>query len=117
MVSLDSTLAEYSSAGPLWQFLSLSGPSPASAAARAEQCSLVFTELGRLKPEHREVITYAFFDQLATAEIADRLNISRPAASMLLIRALESLRRRLGVVAGASRETSEGRQHGPPGSG
>lgn len=109
--SLDSTVAQLSSAGPLWQFLSLSGTSPLSAADRAEQCSRVLAELGNLKVEHREVITYAFFDQLATTEIAELMNISRPAASMLLIRALNTLRRRLGVVAGPSEERSED-EHG-----
>ena len=114
--SLDSTVAQLSSAGPLWQFLSLSGTSPLSAADRAEQCSRVLAELGNLKVEHREVITYAFFDQLATAEIAERMEISRPAASMLLIRALNNLRRRLGAVAGPSEERSED-EHGSARSG
>ncbi len=93
--SLDSTFAGCSQMGPLWQFLSSDGTSPLSAAVRTDQCGRIVEELGRLKPEHREVITLAFFDQLPTGEIAGILGISRPAASMLLIRAIKSLRRNL----------------------
>ncbi len=95
-VSLDSTVALLTEAGPLWQFLSASGASPLSMAARAESVSRVVAELRGLKPEHREVITLAFFDQLKTAEIAERMSITRPAATMLLTRALAALRQRVG---------------------
>lgn len=95
-VSLDSTVAVLTEAGPLWQFLSASGTSPLSIAARAESVSRVLTELRELKHEHREVITLAFFDQLKTAEIAERMSITRPAATMLLTRALAALRQRVG---------------------
>lgn len=61
-VSLDSTIAGISSGGPLWQFLSAGGTSPRTAAERAEQARLLMTALGRVKPEHRAVITLAFFD-------------------------------------------------------
>lgn len=93
--SLDSSVGDYSDAGMLWQFLSASGTSPPSAAERADELRLVMEELGHLKPEHREVVTFAFFDQLPTSEIATRLDISRPAASMLLIRAVKTLRRNI----------------------
>jgi len=93
--SLDSTVAGLTSDGPLWQLLSADGTSPATAADRAEQFTRVLAALEQLKQEHRSAITYAFFDQLTTAEIAEKLSISRPAASMLLIRAVQALRRRL----------------------
>jgi RNA polymerase sigma factor (sigma-70 family) len=102
--SLDSTVSALPEAGPLWEFLSADGSSPASAAARAESVEKLLAELGRLKPEYREIVTLAFFDQLPTAEIAQRLGISRPAASMLLIRALRTLRRNL---TGSSRITDD----------
>ncbi len=91
--SLDSTVAGLSGAGPLWQFLSQSGRSPLSSAALQEQMRSVLEALANLKEEHRAIITYAFFDQLSTGEIAELMEISRPAASMLLIRAIKTLRR------------------------
>ena len=94
-VSLDSTVAGFSSPGPLWQFLSASGTSPLSAADRTDQIMRLMEELGQLKPEHREVITLAFFDQLPTSEVAANLRVSRPAAAMLLLRAVKALRRRM----------------------
>lgn len=94
-VSLDSTVSGLSSSGPLWQLVSASGTSPLSAADRADQVDRLMSELGKLKPEHREVITLAFFDQLPTSDIAAQIGISRPAASMLLIRAIKTLRRNL----------------------
>jgi len=95
VTSLDSAVAALSDAGPLWQFLSASDTSPPSAAGRAEQAARLMAELGRLEPQHREVITLAFFDQLPMSEIARRMDTSRPAASMLLIRALRTLRRNM----------------------
>jgi hypothetical protein len=100
VVSLDTTVADFSEVGPLWKFLSISGRSPLSGAGLTDQVSLVLSELGRLKDEHREVITLTLFDQLTTAEVAERLGISRRAASMLFLRAIRSLRRR---VTGSSR--------------
>ncbi len=99
VVSLDSTVNSLSRAGPLWQFLSVSGTTPPSAAERSEQAARLIHELGRLKPEHREVITLAFFDQISMSEISGRMGISRPAASMLLIRAVQALRRAMTGVA------------------
>ncbi|UCC31401.1 MAG: hypothetical protein JSU86_03820 [Phycisphaerales bacterium] len=93
--SLDSTVTALSEAGPLGQFLSCSGTSPLSAAERAERAGMLILELGRLKPEHREVITLAFFDQLPIGTVAAWMDLSRPAASMLLIRAVQTLRRKM----------------------
>lgn len=91
--SLDSAIDAFSNAGPIWQFLSDDGTSPLSAVARRDEFNRVMHELGQLRDADREIITLAFFDQLASSQIADMLNITRPAASMRLIRAIESLRR------------------------
>lgn len=72
--------------------LTASDTTPCRAAQRGETLTRIATQLGRLLPQHREVIALAFFDQLPTAEIAKRLDISRPAASMLLMRAVRALR-------------------------
>ena len=91
--SLDSSVHDVSDSEPLWQMLSASGLSPRSSLVRAEAVRQVISEVGLLKPAHREVITLAFFDQLQMGEIAERMSVSRPAASMLLIRAVKDLRR------------------------
>jgi RNA polymerase sigma factor (sigma-70 family) len=91
-MSLDSDIGDDSDAGPLWQFLSDSGTRVSAAAWRAELIQLARRELADLKDEYREVITLAFFHQLPTSEIASAMGITRPAASMLLMRALKTLR-------------------------
>lgn len=96
--SLDSVVAGLSHAGPLWQFLSASLTSPPTAAGRAEQIAQLMFELGRLKSEHRQVITLAFCDQLSTGEIARQMNLSQNAASMLLLRAVRALRRNMEIL-------------------
>jgi RNA polymerase sigma factor (sigma-70 family) len=92
-VSLDSTIAAMSGGGLLWQFLSASGTSPRTAVERAEQARLLMAALGRVKPEHREIITLVFFDELTVAEAAQQMGVSRAAAAMLLLRAVRALRR------------------------
>lgn len=98
--SLDSTMNYASVAGPLWQFLSAGGTSPVSAAAREDQFQRTMSELTHLREEYRAAITMAFFDQLSTAQIAERMGTTRQASSMLLLRAVKALRKRL---TGASR--------------
>jgi len=95
--SLDSTVSSFSQAGPLWQFLTGTGTTPRTAVANAEQVSRLMSELGTIKSEYRDIITMAFFDQLPMYEIARQMNISRPAASMLLMRAVKKLRRNMQV--------------------
>ena len=73
---------------------------------RAELTERLISALGRLSAQYREVITLAFFDQLPVSEIAQQQGVSRAASSMLLLRAVQALRRSL---AGSS--DSE-RQHG-----
>jgi RNA polymerase sigma factor (sigma-70 family) len=104
--SLDSTLGSGTGAAPLWQFLSGSATSPRSAADRAELTARLISELGRLKDDYRQIITLAFCDQLPMRDIAKEMSLSRPAASMLLIRAVRALRRKMGVA------TQAGQTHG-----
>ncbi len=93
--SLDSTVAAASAAGPLWQFLSAAATSPLSAAAREDQLQRTMFELAHLRQEYRAAITMAFFDQLSTAQIAERMGTTRQAASMVLLRAVRALRKRM----------------------
>lgn len=93
--SLESTVLGLSSAGPLWQFLSASGESPLSAAAKEADWERVLLELGRLREEYRAIITMAFFDQLSTAQIAEQTGSSRQATAMTLLRAVRALRARV----------------------
>lgn len=106
--SLDSAVDWASTAAPLWQLLSAGAPSPLSAAAREDQFDVAMEELGRLREEYRAAITMAFFDQLTTAQIAERMGTSRQAASMLLLRAVKALRKRItGVSQIATKKNSE----------
>jgi RNA polymerase sigma factor (sigma-70 family) len=93
--SLDSSIAALSSVAFMKDLVAASDTSPRSFAARAEQTRAVLDEMGRLKPEHRTAIALAFFDQLPIGDIAEHFGISRPAASMLLLRAVRTLRRNL----------------------
>ena len=104
VASLETTVAHMSGTGPLWQFLSAGGPTPLSAVGNTDLVLSVLGEIGRLRSEYRDIITFAFFDQLATREIAERLGISRRAASMTLLRAINALRKR--IVAAGSRGTT-----------
>lgn len=94
VVSLDSSWHDASVSGPLRELLAGSTLSPRSAVARAEETRRAIEELGRLKPRYCEVITLAFFDHLPVGEIAERMELSRPAASMLLMRAMTQLRKK-----------------------
>ena len=101
--SLDSTVESLSHVAPLWQFLSASGPSPRTWVERSEQTRQLLSSLGQLKPVYRQVITFALFDQLRTREIAIRMSISRAAVSMLLLRAVRTLRSKLVISSTAGR--------------
>lgn len=93
--SIDASLPDHTAFGPLREILPASTLSPRSLAVRADAIRQVVAELGRLKSSHREIITLAFFDQLPMNEIAERLEMSRPSASMLLVRAVKALRRNI----------------------
>jgi len=92
-VSLETEVGDGSSAGVLGDLLSASGISPGSVAARREQIHNLLIQLAALKDTHRDVITMTMIDQLPVTEVAKRMGVSRPAASMLLYRAMKTLRR------------------------
>lgn len=102
--TFDST-TETSTDDVVGEALMATDTTPGRAAERAEQIQRVMRELATLRPNYREIIVLAFFDQLPTGEIAERLGISRPAASMLLIRAVGALRENLKTDA----ETTHGK--------
>jgi RNA polymerase sigma factor (sigma-70 family) len=93
--SLDSSIHGTAGCVFLRDLLSASSLTPGAAAVQAEDMRRAILALGTLRPDYREIITLAFFDQLGLAEIAERLGLSRPAASMSLTRAMKTLRRRL----------------------
>ena len=93
--SHDGSLPDGSAFGPLREILPASTISPRSLAVRADAIRQVVAELGRLKRNYREIITFAFFDQLPVNEISERMEMTRPAASMLLVRAVKTLRRNI----------------------
>ncbi len=93
--SYDGSLPDSSAFGPLREILPASTISPRSLAVRADAIRQVVAELGRLKRNYREIITFAFFDQLPVNEISERMEMTRPAASMLLVRAVKTLRRNI----------------------
>lgn len=93
--SLDASFPDHSVFAPMRDILPASTLSPRSLAVRADAIRQIVAELGRLRQNQREIITLAFFDQLPVAEIAERLEMSRPAASMLLLRAVKTLRRNI----------------------
>ncbi len=94
--SLDATIPmDGSTLKPLVTLLASTGVTPQSAAARSESIGRLLAELGKMRPVYQRVISLAFFDQMPTVEIADYLGISRQAGSMLLVRALKTLRRNL----------------------
>lgn len=99
--SLTTTVDSRSSVVMLCDLLSASGLSPRSAAARAELASHVCEVLDSLKPEYKEIIVMVFFDQLTITQIAKQSGVSRPAASMLLMRAMRKLRNELAAKRGA----------------
>lgn len=90
--SLDSSTQHAAIAGPLRELLTASGLTPRSALVQVEETGRVIEALAKLKPSYREVITLSFFDQLSMDETAERMDLTRPAASMLLMRAMKALR-------------------------
>jgi len=97
--SLESGMHAGATSLILRDLIPASSLTPRSAAVRAEGIRHTMAELSNLKDEYRDVITLAFFDQLPMAEVAERLSLSRGAASMLLMRALKALREGMGRLA------------------
>lgn len=94
-MSLDVATGEGSSADVLRNLLSASGISPGAIASRREQTHRLLVHLAALKESHRDVITYSVIDQLSMIEVAEKMGLNRPAASMLLFRAMKTLRRNI----------------------
>ncbi|MHC4946972.1 MAG: RNA polymerase sigma factor [Planctomycetota bacterium] len=86
--------------GRLAELLADGAVTPPGVAERAELATRVLAKLDRLSPGHQEVIALRFFDQLSTREMAARLHLTRPAASMRLLRAIRALRRCLDGAGG-----------------
>lgn len=97
--SLDSTFHGATTSLFMRDLIPATSLTPRSAAVRAEGVRQTLAELSRLKDEYRDVITLAFFDQLPMAQVADRLSLSRSAATMLLMRAIKTLRESVGRTA------------------
>ena len=93
--SLESSIAGLSSVVMLRDLLPASGLSVGTMVARTELIDRILAELNEMNPRNRDVITFAFFDQLTVSQIAERMEISRAAASMLLVRSVKMLRSRL----------------------
>lgn len=93
--SLESSIGGLSSVVMLKDLLPASGLSVGTVAARTELIDRILAELNDMNPRNREVITLAFFDQLTVSQIAERIEVSRAAASMLLVRSVKMLRNRI----------------------
>jgi len=90
----------------LWVNLLADSLTPGTQAQNREDVMRIANALIGLKPRYREVITLALIDQLPMVEIATRLELTRPAASMLFLRALRTLRRE---VTGSSKGPNDAR--------
>jgi RNA polymerase sigma-70 factor (ECF subfamily) len=71
------------------------GESPSQFLLRKERELQVADAVAQLAPEYREVILLRNLQQLEFAEVARRMNRSRPAAQMLWMRALQKLQEHL----------------------
>ena len=67
---------------------------------QVDQVATVTPALARLDPRDQELLRLRFFDGLTQSEIADRLGCSQVHVSRLLARALDTVRREVGVGAG-----------------
>ncbi|NOG53027.1 MAG: sigma-70 family RNA polymerase sigma factor [Planctomycetes bacterium] len=92
----------------LWRLVSAGGPSPRTRYEQQETLSQMLSALSTLKDSYQEVITHAFFDQMLMSDIARMMGMSRPAASMLLIRAIKALRQEMSNIPGLTRLASDG---------
>jgi RNA polymerase sigma-70 factor (ECF subfamily) len=71
------------------------GPDPESMFARDEVRAIVRKEVAMMPPLLRDTLMLRDFDQLPIETVADRLQVSIPAAKSRLLRARAELRRRL----------------------
>jgi len=77
----------------LWASILADSLSPGGSVAKRDEIRRILLALSGLKDRYRRIVTLAFIDQISMAEIAEQLGVSRPAASMLLMRAVRTLRR------------------------
>lgn len=89
----DPGIEAASSGVQLFESIRGTEPTPSSNAARAEIFRRLTAAMADLRPAYREVLTLAFFDQLNSSQIAEVLEVKRTTAAMLVMRALEALRR------------------------
>lgn len=68
------------------------GVSPSRGLRREERLARLEDALEKLSPEHREAIFLSHVQGLPTEEVGRRMGRSRPAAAMLLLRALRELK-------------------------
>ncbi len=96
--------------------LAASGSSPSNALMRSERFERVENALTRLSDDHREVIILVRIRCLSCKEAGEILNRSPSAISMLLLRAIRSLRDDLGGSGGSffPRHGPEKPSAGPP---
>jgi RNA polymerase sigma-70 factor (ECF subfamily) len=83
--------------------LKASGTSPSQHAVRDEECERVRAVLQQLDCPDRKLLELRYLEQLALAEIADRLGIGLSAVKMRHLRALKRFR---GLVREPSTESS-----------
>jgi RNA polymerase sigma-70 factor (ECF subfamily) len=67
-------------------------PTPAAAATMKEVSRRVTASMQMLEDVDRDVITLRHFEHLTNGEVAERLGVSEPAASMRYLRAVRRLR-------------------------
>jgi RNA polymerase sigma-70 factor (ECF subfamily) len=84
--------------GKLAELLRARDTSPTDALRRKERFERLEKALGKLTPDHREVIILAVLRGLSMREIASQVGRSVPAVSMLLLRALRKLRAHFGTT-------------------
>ncbi|MGQ0615306.1 MAG: RNA polymerase sigma factor [Planctomycetaceae bacterium] len=70
---------------------------PSKAAARKEDRDRVFEALAALSERYREIIRLRRLEELSNEEAGARMGITGKNASVLYVRALESLRKQMGV--------------------
>lgn len=91
--SLDTDLERSSSR--LESLLATDLTSPSERAIRGEELRRLAEAIGGLPDDQRRVIELHYLNGLAVAEVAERIDRSRPAVVGLLFRALKRLRRSL----------------------
>jgi RNA polymerase sigma-70 factor (ECF subfamily) len=72
--------------------------SPSRGLRREERFARLEDALEKLSPEHREAIFLSHVQGLETSEVGRRMDRSRPAAAMLILRALRELKSHFGTT-------------------